>query len=33
MDGIASDPHWLGAQVPFVELSEKFRADPLELAR
>jgi hypothetical protein len=32
MDGITSDPHWLGAQVPFVELSEKFRADPLELA-
>jgi hypothetical protein len=32
MDGITSDPLWLGAQVPFVELSEKFRADPLELA-
>jgi hypothetical protein len=33
MDGITSDPRWLGAQVPFVELSEKFRAEPLELAR
>jgi len=29
MDGIAKDPLWLGAQVPFVELSEKFCADPL----
>ena len=33
MDGITKDPLWLGAQVPFVELSEKFRADPLEPAR
>jgi len=33
MDGITSDPRWLGAQVPFVELSEKFRSDPLNLAR
>jgi hypothetical protein len=33
MDAIAQDPLWLGAQVPFVELSEKFRADPLDLAR
>jgi hypothetical protein len=32
MDAIAGDPLWLGAQVPFVELSEKFRSDPLELA-
>lgn len=32
MDGIAGDPLWLGAQVPFVELSEKFRTDPLNLA-
>jgi len=31
MDGITKDPLWLGAQVPFVELSDKFRADPLEL--
>ena len=29
MDGIAQDPKWLGAQVPFVELSEKFRDHPL----
>jgi hypothetical protein len=32
MDGITKDPLWLGAQVPFVELSDKFRADPLRLA-
>lgn len=29
MDGITKDPLWLAAQVPFVELSDKFRADPL----
>jgi hypothetical protein len=29
MDSITQDPLWLGAQVPFVELSEKFRANPL----
>jgi len=29
MDGITSDPRWFEAQVPFVELSDKFRADPL----
>ncbi len=29
MDGITKDPLWLGAQVPFAELSEKFRIDPL----
>ena len=29
MDGITQDPHWLAAQVPFVELSDAFRADPL----
>ena len=33
MDGIAKDPHWLAAQVPFVELSDKFRADPLSLPK
>jgi hypothetical protein len=33
MDGITSSPLWLGAQVPFVDLSEKFRANPLELLR
>jgi hypothetical protein len=32
MDSITKDPLWLGAQVPFVELSDKFRADPLALA-
>ena len=32
MDSIAQEPLWLGAQVPFVELSDKFRADPLTLA-
>lgn len=29
MDVIAQDPLWLSAQVPFVELSEQFREDPL----
>jgi len=33
MDGIAKDPLWLGAQVPFVELSDKFRADPVAPSR
>jgi hypothetical protein len=32
MDGITKDPKWLGAQVPFVELSEQFRSDPLIMA-
>jgi hypothetical protein len=32
MDGIAKDPHWLGAQVPFAELSEKVQADPVALS-
>jgi hypothetical protein len=32
MDTIAQQPQWLGAQVPFVELSERVRADPLALA-
>ena len=32
MDTIAQHPQWLGAQVPFVELSEHVRADPLALA-
>jgi len=31
MDGIARDPLWLGAQVPFVELSDRVRADPVSL--
>jgi len=29
MDAISKDPLWIAAQEPFVELSEKFRADPL----
>jgi hypothetical protein len=32
MDAITQDPLWLGAQVPFVELGDKFRADPLVVA-
>ena len=31
MDGISKDPLWLSAQVPFVELSDKVRADPVGL--
>lgn len=31
MDVIAKDPRWLAAQVPFVELSDKFRAKPIAL--
>ena len=31
MDGITQDPLWLGAQVPFVELSDKIRSDPVEV--
>jgi hypothetical protein len=30
MDAIAKDPLWLNAQVPFVELSERFRQSPLQ---
>ena len=29
MDDITKDPKWLNAQVPFAELSEKIRPDPL----
>jgi len=29
MDGIAREPRWLAAQVPFVDLTERFRADPI----
>jgi hypothetical protein len=29
MDGITRDPHWLDAQKPFVELSDRIRARPL----
>lgn len=31
MDAITKDARWLGAQVPFVELSDKFRSDSLAL--
>jgi len=31
MEGITKDPRWLVAQVPFVELSDKVRSDPLVL--
>ena len=31
MDMIARNPRWLGAQVPFAELSDKVRSDPLLL--
>jgi len=31
MDAITKDPLWLGAQVPFVELSDKLRSDPVTL--
>ena len=30
MDAITKDPLWLNAQVAFVELSDKFREDPLQ---
>ena len=29
MDSIAKNPRWLSAQVPFAELSDKVRANPL----
>lgn len=29
MEEITKDPRWLGAQLPFVELSESFRSDPV----
>ena len=32
MDAIAKNPRWLGAQVPFVELAEKVRANPLAVS-
>lgn len=31
MDVIAKNPRWLEAQVPFAELSEKVRANPLSI--
>jgi len=32
MDGITKEPRWLAAQVPFVDLTEEFRADPVSFA-
>jgi len=32
MDAISQNPRWLGAQVPFAELSDKVRAKPLTVA-
>ena len=32
MDTIAKDPRWLAAQVPFAELSDKIRVNPLIVA-
>ena len=31
MDTITKDSRWLNAQVPFVELAEKVRSDPLSI--
>ena len=33
MDNIAKNPNWLTAQVPFAELSERIRPDPLVIPR
>ena len=32
MDDIGKNPRWLGAQVPFAELAEKVRDNPLEVS-
>lgn len=32
MDAIAKNPRWLGAQVPFAELSDKVRSNPLTVS-
>ena len=32
MDGLAKDPRWIGAQVPFVELADKVRNNPLAVS-
>ena len=32
MDTIARNPRWLGAQVPFAELAEKIRSNPLTVS-
>ena len=31
MDGISKDPRWINAQVPFAELSDQVRSDPVAL--
>jgi len=31
MDRITTEPRWLAAQVPFLDLTEEFRADPVRL--
>jgi hypothetical protein len=31
MENLSKDPRWLRAQVPFLELTESFRTDPLAL--
>jgi hypothetical protein len=31
MDGITKDPHWLAAQVPFADLSDKVHTDPVKI--
>jgi hypothetical protein len=32
MDAITKDPRWLGAQVPFAELGDKLRMNPLAIS-
>jgi len=32
MDGISREPRWLAAQVPFVDLTDEFRSNPVRLA-
>ena len=32
MDGISNNPRWLNAQIPFAELSDQFRSQPLSEA-
>ena len=32
MDTIAKDPRWIGAQVPFAELGDKMRMNPLAVS-
>ena len=31
MDGISREPRWLAAQVPFVDLTDEFRSNPVRL--